>query len=145
MTRLSPGGALHAAVQLETPLQIPGAVNANHALLAQRAGFKAIYLSGGGVACVKAGADMVFPEVVTDLSMYRKFADAVKVPVLANITEFGSTPLFTLDELRAAGVGIALYPLSAFRAAKQGRRERVHRLAPRWYAAAGGRDHADAR
>lgn len=245
MTRLSPGGALRAAAQLETPLQIPGAINANHALLAQRAGFKAIYLSGGGVAagslgvpdlgistledvatdvrriadvcdlpllvdvdtgfgpsafnvarttrtmirsgaagmhiedqvgakrcghrpgkeivsqaelvdrikaavdarsddqfvimartdalaveglqaaiaravaCVEAGADMVFPEAVTDLSIYRQFADAVKVPVLANITEFGSTPLFTLDELRAVGVGIALYPLSAFRAANK--------------------------
>ncbi len=68
------------------------------------------------LACVEAGADAVFPEAMTELSMYRKFADAVKVPVLANITEFGATPLFTLDELRSAGVAIALYPLSAFRA-----------------------------
>jgi methylisocitrate lyase len=68
------------------------------------------------VACVEAGADMIFPEAITDLDMYRRFADAVKVPVLANITEFGSTPLFTLDELRGANVAIALYPLSAFRA-----------------------------
>jgi len=68
------------------------------------------------IACVEAGADAIFPEAMTELSMYRKFADAVKVPVLANITEFGATPLFTLEELRSAGVAIALYPLSAFRA-----------------------------
>jgi methylisocitrate lyase len=68
------------------------------------------------VAYLEAGADMIFPEAITDLAMYRKFADAVKRPVLANITEFGSTPLFTLDELRSANVAIALYPLSAFRA-----------------------------
>ena len=67
-------------------------------------------------ACVEAGADMIFPEAMTDLAMYRQFADAVKVPVLANITEFGATPLYTLDELRSAKVAIALYPLSAFRA-----------------------------
>ena len=67
-------------------------------------------------ACVEAGADMIFPEAITDLAMYRQFADAVGVPILANITEFGKTPLFTLDELRSAGVAIALYPLSAFRA-----------------------------
>ena len=59
---------------------------------------------------------MIFPEAVTDLGMYRKFADAVRVPILANITEFGATPLYTLEELRSAGVAIALYPLSAFRA-----------------------------
>jgi methylisocitrate lyase len=68
-------------------------------------------------ACVEAGADMIFPEAITELGMYRKFAEAVGVPVLANITEFGSTPLFTTDELGTAGVSIALYPLSAFRAA----------------------------
>jgi methylisocitrate lyase len=68
---------------------------------------------------VEAGADMIFPEAVTDLAMFRKFAEAAKVPVLANITEFGNTPLFTLDELRSAGVAIALYPLSAFRAMNQ--------------------------
>jgi methylisocitrate lyase len=65
---------------------------------------------------VKAGADMIFPEAITSLEMYKKFSDAVKVPVLANITEFGKTPLFTLDELRSANVAIALYPLTAFRA-----------------------------
>jgi methylisocitrate lyase len=59
---------------------------------------------------------MIFPEAITELAMYRKFVDATKVPVLANITEFGKTPLFTLDELRSAGVALALYPLSAFRA-----------------------------
>jgi methylisocitrate lyase len=68
-------------------------------------------------ACVEAGADGIFPEAITDLDMYRRVADAVKVPVLANITEFGQTPLFTLEELRKAGIAIALYPLSAFRAA----------------------------
>jgi methylisocitrate lyase len=70
-------------------------------------------------AYVDAGADMLFPEAITDLAMYRRFADAVKVPILANITEFGKTPLFTVDELRSADVAIALYPLSAFRAMKQ--------------------------
>jgi len=67
-------------------------------------------------ACVEAGADMIFPEAMTELSMYRKFTDAVKVPVLANITEFGATPLFTMEELRGANVSLVLYPLSAFRA-----------------------------
>lgn len=66
--------------------------------------------------CVEAGADGIFPEAMTELSMYARFVGAVKVPVLANITEFGATPLFTLEELRSAGVAIALYPLSAFRA-----------------------------
>jgi len=67
-------------------------------------------------ACVEAGADMIFPEAITELAMYRKFADAVKVPILANITEFGKTPLFTVQELGSAGVAMVLYPLSAFRA-----------------------------
>jgi methylisocitrate lyase len=67
-------------------------------------------------ACVEAGADMVFPEALTELSMYREFATAVGVPILANLTEFGVTPLYTLDELAGAGVSLALYPLSAFRA-----------------------------
>jgi methylisocitrate lyase len=67
-------------------------------------------------AYVEAGADMIFPEAMTELAMYRRFAEAVKVPVLANITEFGQTPLFTVEELRAAGVSLVLYPLSAFRA-----------------------------
>ena len=67
-------------------------------------------------ACVEAGADMIFPEAITELDMYRKFTDALKVPVLANITEFGSTPLFTVEQLRSAKVGLVLYPLSAFRA-----------------------------
>jgi methylisocitrate lyase len=68
-------------------------------------------------ACVEAGADMIFPEAITDLDMYRKFADAVKVPILANITEFGKTPLFSTKELASANVAMALYPLSAWRAA----------------------------
>lgn len=67
-------------------------------------------------ACVEAGADMVFPEAITELSMYREFAAAVKVPVLANITEFGATQLYTVEELRRADVSLILYPLSAFRA-----------------------------
>ena len=70
-------------------------------------------------ACADAGADMIFPEAITELSMYKQFAAAVKVPVLANITEFGSTPLFTVDELRGADVSMVLYPLSAFRAMNQ--------------------------
>lgn len=70
-------------------------------------------------ACVEAGADMVFPEAITELGMYQQFANAVKVPILANITEFGSTPLFTVDELAAHDVSLVLYPLSAFRAMNQ--------------------------
>jgi methylisocitrate lyase len=64
----------------------------------------------------ETGADMIFPEALTELGHYRRFADAVKIPVLANLTEFGNTPLFTLEELAQAGVSLALYPLSAFRA-----------------------------
>jgi len=230
------------AVKKEHPLQVVGAINANHALLAKRAGYKAIYLSGGGVAAgslglpdlgistlddvltdvrritnvcdlpllvdidtgfgtsafnisrtvkdvekagasavhmedqvaakrcghrpnkeivgvnemvdrikaavdgrnskeftimartdalanegldaaldrvrqyVAAGADMIFPEAVGDLETYKKFREAAGVPILANITEFGKTPLFTVAELRSANVDIVLYPLSAFRA-----------------------------
>jgi len=70
-------------------------------------------------ACVEAGADMIFPEAMTELSMYKQFAANVKVPILANITEFGSTPLFNVDELRSADVSMILYPLSAFRAMNQ--------------------------
>ncbi len=240
--KLTAGQKFRAALVEESPLQIIGAINANHALLAKRAGYRAIYLSGGGVAagslglpdlgisglddvltdvrritdvcdlpllvdvdtgfgssafniarttksmikfgaaamhiedqvgakrcghrpgkaivtteemvdrvkaavdartddsfvimartdalaveglqaaidracaCVEAGADAIFPEAMTELGMYKQFADAVKVPILANITEFGSTPLFTVDELRAQQVAMILYPLSAFRA-----------------------------
>jgi len=67
-------------------------------------------------ACVEAGADMIFPEAITELSMYKQFAEAVGVPILANITEFGSTPLFDTDELTGADVSMVLYPLSPFRA-----------------------------
>lgn len=67
------------------------------------------------VACVEAGADMIFPEAITELSMYRRFKDAVKVPVLANITEFGQTPLFTREELATVGVDIVLHCCSAYR------------------------------
>jgi len=242
MNTNSAGAKFRAALAEENPLQVIGAINANHALLAKRAGYRAIYLSGGGVAagslgvpdlgintlddvlidcrritdvcdlplmvdidtgfgpsalniartvknlikagaaachiedqvgakrcghrpgkeivtademvdrvkaaadaktdadffliartdaiavdgvdaaieraqrCVEAGADGIFAEAAYDLPTYRRFVDAVKVPVLANITEFGQTPLFTVEELRSAGVGIVLYPLSAFRA-----------------------------
>lgn len=68
------------------------------------------------VACVEAGADAIFPEAMLELDQYRQFVDAVKVPVLANITEFGSTPLFNCAELAENGVAMVLYPLSAFRA-----------------------------
>jgi methylisocitrate lyase len=68
------------------------------------------------IACVEAGADGIFAEAAYDLPTYKKFVDAVKVPVLANITEFGQTPLFTVEELRSADVSMVLYPLSAFRA-----------------------------
>ena len=245
MNPSTPGAALRLAMLAETPLQIPAAINANHALLAKQAGFRAIYLSGGGVAagslglpdlgistlddvatdvrritdvcdlpllvdvdtgfgpsafnvarttrtmiksgaagmhiedqvgakrcghrpkkeivsrhemvdrikaavdartddsfvimartdalavegieaaleraiaCVEAGADMVFPEAVTELETYARFVQTVKVPVLANITEFGLTPLFTITELASAGVALALYPLTAFRAANK--------------------------
>jgi methylisocitrate lyase len=68
------------------------------------------------VACVDAGADMIFPEAMTELAMYRKFKDAVKVPILANITEFGHTPLYTRDELASVGVDIVLHCCSAYRA-----------------------------
>lgn len=238
----SAGARFRQALADERPLQIPGTINANHALLAKRSGYRAIYLSGGGVAagslgmpdlgisnlddvltdirritdvcdlpllvdvdtgfgssafnvarttrslikfgaaamhiedqvgakrcghrpnkeivtqdemvdrvkaavdartdenfvimartdalavegfdaalaravaCVEAGADAIFPEAMTDLEMYRRFVDAVKVPVLANITEFGATPYFTRDELASVGVSMVLYPLSAFRA-----------------------------
>ena len=71
------------------------------------------------VACVEAGADGIFPEAITDLAMYKRFKDAVKVPILANITEFGKTPLFSVDDLRPTGTDMVLYPLSAFRAANQ--------------------------
>jgi methylisocitrate lyase len=239
---MSSGARFRAALEAERPLQIVGTINANHALLARAAGFRAIYLSGGGVAagslglpdlgintlddvlvdvrritdvcelpllvdvdtgfgpsafniartvkslvkagaaalhiedqvgakrcghrpgkeivaagemvdrikaavdartdpaffiiartdaiavegvaaaidraraCVEAGADGIFAEAVGDLDDYRRFAAAVGVPLLANLTEFGQTPLFTVAELAPAGVRMALYPLSAFRA-----------------------------
>lgn len=68
------------------------------------------------IACVEAGADMIFPEAIHTLEQYQAFTDALDVPVLANITEFGATPLFSVQELGEVGVGLVLYPLSAFRA-----------------------------
>jgi methylisocitrate lyase len=241
-TSLTGGARLRAALEIERPLQVVGTINAYAALLAERSGFRAIYLSGGGLAnasfgfpdlgitslndvcedvrrisgacalpllvdadtgfgsafniarttrelmragaagmhledqvaakrCghrpgkalvhagemvdrihaavdarsdpafvimartdahavegqaaaleraadyVAAGADMIFAEALKTLEEYREFCSALKVPVLANITEFGQTPLFTVAELAAAGVRLVLYPLSAFRAA----------------------------
>ena len=72
------------------------------------------------VACVEAGADMIFPEAIYTLQQYRQFKDAVQVPILANITEFGQTPLFTTDELKSAGVDIVLYCCGAYRAMNKG-------------------------
>ena len=71
------------------------------------------------MACVEAGADMIFPEAMVELEQYQRFVEAVGVPVLANITEFGATPLFTTEQLASVGVKLALYPLSAFRAMSQ--------------------------
>ncbi|MEO6001341.1 MAG: methylisocitrate lyase [Chitinophagaceae bacterium] len=71
------------------------------------------------VAYKEAGADFIFAEAVSDISMYQKFVDATGIPVLANITEFGMIPLYTMEELGNAGVGLVLYPLSAFRAANK--------------------------
>jgi methylisocitrate lyase len=68
------------------------------------------------IACVEAGADAIFPEAILELAQYQEFAEAVDVPILANITEFGKTPLFNCQELGEAGVAMVLYPLSAFRA-----------------------------
>ena len=71
------------------------------------------------LAYVEAGADMIFAEALTTLDEYRQFTSAVRVPVLANVTEFGKTPLFTVQQLESAGIALALYPLSAFRAMSQ--------------------------
>ena len=68
------------------------------------------------IACVEAGADAIFPEAIIELNQYSKFAEAINVPILANITEFGKTPLFNCSELSDAGIAMVLYPLSAFRA-----------------------------
>jgi methylisocitrate lyase len=68
------------------------------------------------LACVEAGAEMIFPEAMIELAMYRRFKDAVKVPILANITEFGQTPIYTRDELGSVGVDIVLHCCSAYRA-----------------------------
>ena len=78
------------------------------------------------ILCIEAGADGIFPEAVVDLGAYRKFVEAVNAPVLANMTEFGKTPLFALDELRGAGVSMVLYPMSAFRAMNKAA-EKVYR------------------
>ena len=178
----SPGARLRTAIERERPLQMVGTINAFCALLAERAGFRAVYLSGAGVAnasfglpdlgmtnlndicedvrmitgatdlplmartdavagegidpalerCekyVEAGADLIFAEAVTSLDDYRRFTERLRVPVLANLTEFGKTPLFSVEEMRAAGIRVVLYPLSAFRAmaaAAEGVYETIH-------------------
>ncbi|HBW84597.1 MAG TPA: methylisocitrate lyase, partial [Gammaproteobacteria bacterium] len=68
------------------------------------------------IACAEAGADAIFPEAILEIEQYQRFASALDVPILANITEFGKTPLFDCKTLREAGVAMVLYPLSAFRA-----------------------------
>jgi methylisocitrate lyase len=82
----------------------------------RRAGRRRLNAASARCLRVEAGADMIFPEAMTELPMYRQFGDAVKVPILANITEFGQTPLFTVEELRTADVAMVLYCCSAFRA-----------------------------
>ncbi|RYZ99853.1 MAG: methylisocitrate lyase [Moraxellaceae bacterium] len=79
-------------------------------------------------ACVEAGADAIFAEAMTDITMYQKVVDAVGVPVLANITEFGSTPYYTVDELGAQGIGMVLYPLSATRAMQKAALQVMHAI-----------------
>ncbi|HEY6894115.1 MAG TPA: methylisocitrate lyase [Rhodanobacteraceae bacterium] len=102
--------------------RIKAAVDARHEDFVIMARTDAIAVEGIGpaieraVACVEAGADMIFPEAIYTLAQYREFKDAVKVPILANITEFGKTPLFTTDELKSAGVDIVLYCCGAYRA-----------------------------
>ncbi len=81
------------------------------------------------IACVEAGADAIFPEAMIELEQYRQFVEAVKVPVLANITEFGQTPLFNSKELGESGVAMVLYPLSAFRAMSKAALEVYHTIA----------------
>jgi methylisocitrate lyase len=83
---------------------------------------------GRAVAYKEAGADFIFAEAVSDLSQYQRFVDATGIPVLANITEFGMTPLYTADELKEAGVGLILYPLSAFRAANKAAENVYHAI-----------------
>jgi len=103
---------LRAAVDARTdPAFVVMARTDAHAVEGQRAALDR------AAAYVEAGADMIFAEALQTLEEYREFAAAVRVPVLANITEFGRTPLFTVAELGAAGVRLVLYPLSAFRAA----------------------------
>lgn len=108
--------------QQEMVDRIKAAVDARSAELVIMARTDALAVEGmdaaieRAVACVAAGADMIFPEAMNSLEQYRAFVDAVEVPVLANITEFGATPLFTTEELDSVGIKLALYPLSAFRA-----------------------------
>jgi len=95
------------------------------------------------VACAEAGADGIFPEAITDLAMYKRFKEAVKIPTLANITEFGKTPLFTVEELRSADVGIVLYPLTAFRAMNKTAMKVYETVRAPGNAESRGRRHAD--
>ena len=96
-------------------------------------------------AYVEAGADMIFAEALTTLDEYREFTSTIKVPVLANLTEFGKTPLFTVDELGETGVRLVLYPLGATRAAVAAGAERLSHDSQRRHAKAGARHHANTR
>src|SRR5947208_1750882 len=123
---MSPGARLRAAVKAERRVMVrrieaavAGKADAAFVSMARTDAVASEGLEGGIERARRyrdAGADMIFAEALTELEQYRKFVDAVKVPVLANITEFGKTPLFTVKQLAAAGVSLALYPLSAFRA-----------------------------
>jgi methylisocitrate lyase len=97
------------------------------------------------IKCVEAGADGIFAEAAYDLPTYKKFVDAVKVPVLANITEFGKTPLFSVDELRPTGVGMVLYPLERLPRHEQGCRSGVQAMRRDGHQKKCGRHHADPR
>ncbi len=96
------------------------------------------------IACVDAGADMIFPEAIYTLEQYREFKAAVNVPILANITEFGQTPLFTTGELASAGVDIVLYCCGAYRAMNKARARFLRDRAPRRHAEVGRAEDADA-
>lgn len=127
-----PGKALVAAAEMADRIRaaVDARSDASFVIMARTDAFASEGLQGAldrAGAYVDAGADMIFAEALTQLEEYRAFTAALGVPVLANITEFGRTPLFTAEELGAAGVGLALYPLSAFRA--------MSRAAERVYAA----------
>jgi len=116
-----PGKALVSTGEMVDRIKaaVDGRVDADFVIMARTDAFAVEGLEAAVERACRyrdAGADMLFPEALTELSLYRRFADAAGLPVLANMTEFGLTPMFGTDELAAAGVSLALYPLSAFRA-----------------------------